>query len=244
MSEEAADFTRDTFYHGRVVLFQPQKGYRFSIDAPILADFLPRGAAPALEVGCGCGVVSLLALHAGKFPHVTGLEIQPRLAEAARRNAAANGLGERFTVVEGDFCAIGPRFRGAAVIFANPPFFSPGDGRLPPHPEVRTAKFEITLTTARLLQTAAAVLAADGSLFLIFPERRRQELLHTAAACGLHPALLRRIQPFADGKADRFVVQLKLTAQPPVEKEPLILFQHQGVYSPEMEKILAGNGHD
>ena len=57
------EYTRDTFYRGRVVIFQERRGYRFSLDAPLLADFLPVCSGPALEVGCGCGVVALLALH-------------------------------------------------------------------------------------------------------------------------------------------------------------------------------------
>ena len=84
--------TSDTFYHGKVVIKQLKKGYRFAVDSPILADFLPVSAAPALEIGCGVGVVSLLALHLKKFPAITGVEIQEPLFRLAVDNAAANGM--------------------------------------------------------------------------------------------------------------------------------------------------------
>jgi tRNA1(Val) A37 N6-methylase TrmN6 len=34
------DETRDTFYHGRISILQKKKGFRFSLDAPLLADFI------------------------------------------------------------------------------------------------------------------------------------------------------------------------------------------------------------
>ena len=55
--------TKDTFYNGRVIVCQNKKGYRFSVDAPILADFLPYDpTGKALEAGTGSGIVSFTAM--------------------------------------------------------------------------------------------------------------------------------------------------------------------------------------
>ncbi|MEI6614720.1 MAG: hypothetical protein WCL37_07465, partial [Chrysiogenales bacterium] len=94
--------TTDAFYHGKVVIKQLKRGYRFAVDSPILADFLPHSHAPALEIGCGVGVVSLLALHLKKFPAITGVEIQEPLYRLAVDNAQANGMTEKFLVIQGD----------------------------------------------------------------------------------------------------------------------------------------------
>jgi tRNA1(Val) A37 N6-methylase TrmN6 len=102
--------TSDTFYHGKVLIQQLKKGYRFAVDSPILADFLPSADTPALEIGCGVGVVSLLALYRDKFPAITGVEIQESLYRLAMSNALANGMGERFQVVPGDFIEVCARF--------------------------------------------------------------------------------------------------------------------------------------
>jgi tRNA1(Val) A37 N6-methylase TrmN6 len=53
--------TLDTFYRGRIRVLQPKKGYRFSVDAPLLADFIrTRAGDEALELGTGSGIISLL----------------------------------------------------------------------------------------------------------------------------------------------------------------------------------------
>lgn len=232
--------TSDTFYHGKVVIKQPKNGYRFAVDSPILADFLPRSSRPALEIGCGVGVISLLALYQNKFPAVTGIEIQEPLSRLANANAMANGLSERFQVVHGDFNEVCTRFRNAQTIFCNPPFFKTDQGRLSRDEAIRLARFEITLTLNDLLRCSAAILAPTGSLCLIFPFSRQGELLDSAAAYGLYPKKIRFIQPFAAVPPDRFLVQLVESAVPCREKSALIIFKAQGVYNPEMEKVLSG----
>ncbi|MEK6851454.1 MAG: hypothetical protein AABY30_02825, partial [Candidatus Thermoplasmatota archaeon] len=91
--------TLDAFYHGRVRVLQKKKGYRFSVDAPLLAAFIrTRADDEALELGTGSGVISLL-LSVKPFRRIVALEIQEGLADLARRNVELNGLGDRVEVV-------------------------------------------------------------------------------------------------------------------------------------------------
>jgi tRNA1Val (adenine37-N6)-methyltransferase len=232
--------TVDTFYHGKVVVEQPKKGYRFAVDSPILADFLPGSKAPALEIGCGVGVVSLLALQQGKFPLITGVEIQEPLYRLAVANAAANGLHERLHVIHGDFKEIYGRFANVATIFCNPPFFKASQGHVSPDPTIRLARFEIALKLAELLYGCAVILAARWKLCLIFPFARQKELLNKAAANGLFPASLRLVKSFADSAPERFLTQLGKSQIACREEPALVIFRSKGVYSPEMERILSG----
>lgn len=51
-----------------------------------------------LEIGSGSGIIAMLAARAGAR-HVYTCEATPLLADVARENVAANGLGERVTVI-------------------------------------------------------------------------------------------------------------------------------------------------
>lgn len=232
--------TTDTFYHGKVIVKQLKKGYRFAVDSPILAAYLPRSTKPALEVGCGAGVVSLLALKQKKYPAVTGIEIQEGLYRLAVENAAANGMAARFQIIHGDFNRIHAGIANVQTIFCNPPFFKAEQGKVSPDPSIRLARFEVALTLPALLRGCATCLAPRGKLFLIFPFSRREELLEAAAGFGLHAARFRPVQPFADSKPDRFLVQLEKADGRCRRERPLVLFKDKGVYTPEMEKIFAG----
>jgi tRNA1Val (adenine37-N6)-methyltransferase len=232
--------TTDAFYHGKVVIKQLKKGYRFAVDSPILAAYLPRSTRPALEVGCGVGVISLLALKLKKFPTVTGIEIQDSLYRLAVENAAANGMAARFHIVRGDFTRIHAGIANVQTIFCNPPFFKAGQGHVSPDLSIRLARFEIALDLPGLLRGCAACLAPRGRLYLVFPFSRREELLEAAAACGLYAATYRPVQPFADSKPDRLLMRLGKTDGRCRRERPLVLFKDRGVYTAEMERILAG----
>ena len=232
--------TADTFYHGKVLIRQLKKGYRFAVDSPILADFLQRARHPALEIGCGVGVVSLLALYKKKFPAVTGVEIQEPLYQLAVDNAAANGLNEKFRVIRGDFKRMYAGLASVRTIFCNPPFFKASQGRLSPDRTIRLARFDIAMTLDDLLRCSAAILAPKGSLYLIFPYSRQQELFVFAAVHGLYPEKIRSVQSVVDAPPDRFLVQLGKVKKRCCPEKPLVLFKGKGVYTAEMEKILSG----
>ena len=65
----------------------PLPGYRFSMDAVLLAHFVrPRPGWRILDLGCGCGVVGLIAAYRVPSCTVTLLERQPELARLAAAN--------------------------------------------------------------------------------------------------------------------------------------------------------------
>jgi len=237
---EKGDTSRDTFYQGKVQVYQHTKGYRFSVDAPILADFLPKSNRAALEIGTGCGIISLLALYKNKFPVIHGLEVQPALADLAVKNSKINGLDRRFQIVRGDFKESYSQFKGISTIFANPPYFPLGRGRQSPNPEIREAKMEVQLTLSQLLKRSGAILAPGGFLLLILPHTRLKETISSAEKNGLFAMRIRQVHSAIGGNPERFLIQLTNSGTPCRELPPLIIFKDEGVYTEEMEKILAG----
>lgn len=61
----------------------------------LLLPLLPSGAVVA-DLGCGTGTLSVLLAGAGHDVH--GVDLSPRMVEAARAKAAAAGVRARFTV--------------------------------------------------------------------------------------------------------------------------------------------------
>ena len=68
-----------------------------------------------LDIGTGSGVLALVALLMG-IDHAVGVDTDPCARYEARTNAAANGLGERFEIWEGE---MGDMKRGFDLIMAN-----------------------------------------------------------------------------------------------------------------------------
>src|SRR5512142_2897638 len=99
-----AEETLDTLFGGRLKILQRQEGYRFSIDALLLAHFAdPHPRDRIIDLGTGCGVITLILVFRRKAEAVTGIEVQPALADLARRNAALNRFSSRIAIWEKNF---------------------------------------------------------------------------------------------------------------------------------------------
>ena len=103
MSQPAAGAeSQDALLGGRVRLYQPTRGYRAAIDPVLLAAAVPATAGSrVLDLGCGVGAAALCLLARVPEARVTGLELQPELAELAERNARLNGREDHFSVITG-----------------------------------------------------------------------------------------------------------------------------------------------
>lgn len=233
------DETLDTFFHGRVSIIQKRCGYRFSVDAPLLADFIrTEPADELLEVGTGSGVVSLL-LSLKPFRRILALEIQPGLAETARRNVELNGLGGRIEVVTADLRTFDPG-RRFDVVFSNPPYIRRGAGFLSPVDEKAGAKHELYCTLREVMAQTADWLKPSGRACFIYPELRLRDFLDAAEAAGLRPAVLRHVRPRPDAAPNLFLAELRFGAVKTENLVPLVLFDEDGSYSEEARAIFAG----
>ncbi|MGA2361453.1 MAG: methyltransferase [Candidatus Aminicenantales bacterium] len=237
--------TLDTFYRGRVRVFQKKRGYRFSVDAPLLADFVrTKKTDDVLDIGTGSGIISLL-LSLKPFRHITALEIQKSLADMARRNVALNGLGSRIDVIQADFRDYDPG-RKLDLIVSNPPYIRRATGFLSRVTEKSVAKHEIHGELDDLIRKTAEWLKRKGRACFIYPERRREDLAAAARANGLRVRRIQFVHPRAGEPANLFLAELGLAAGPgaaaaePKVTPALVLFGTDGKYTDEAEAIFSG----
>ncbi len=234
------DETLDWFHRGRVMVLQKKKGYRFSVDAPLLADFVRTGPADdCLEIGAGCGIVSLL-VGIKAFRTITALEVQESLAETARRNIALNGLEGRIDVRCQDFREHRAE-GGYDVVFSNPPYIPWRRGIPSPVGERAAARHELHGDVRDVLLCAARWLRPEGRAFFIFPERRRADFLAAAAAAGLSVAALRDVHHRWGRPSSLFLSEVGRAAAGPARVlAPLVLYNGPGLPSREAEEIFQG----
>lgn len=230
----------DYFYKNSVKIFQHKKGYRFSVDSPILADFILFSKHNGLEIGSGSGIISMLLLYKHKLPFITGIEIQEDLFELSKMSIEENSFQSGFEVINGDFIEVCSEYNGIMNIFSNPPYLKTGIGHLSRNEEVRRGKFEVDIDLEQIVRGSSSILGDGGSLFLILPFDRFDELMDISHENSLFPVRLRKVLSFANGKPERFLIQLTNYKDDLNEVSPLIIYHSVGIYSDEMENILAG----
>jgi tRNA1(Val) A37 N6-methylase TrmN6 len=159
--------TRDAFLGGRLVVSQPERGFRAGLDSVLLGAAVRSDATSVLDLGAGAGTASLVAL--ADLPHATATltEIDPETAALAALNLAGNGMAERARVLTLDVTAKGSARAAAglaadhfATVIANPPFFDPNAGSAPS--EARATARHMPPEALELWVKTAATHAAPG----------------------------------------------------------------------------------
>ncbi len=235
-------FSRDAIFAGRLVVYQPREGYRFSVEALLLAGFVRlRGQERVVELGAGCGVIA--ATLALRYPEIRlwALEIQDVLLEALRLTVLENGFTLRILPLKGDVKAPPLKDGSFSVVVANPPFKPASSGRLPPEDSHRLARTETLATLSDFLRAARRVLKTGGRIFLVHTALRTAEVLSEMRGLGLEPKRLRFVYSYPGDEARFMLVEGVKGAGPEVRVEPpLYLYrERKGPYTEEVASFLA-----
>jgi tRNA1(Val) A37 N6-methylase TrmN6 len=241
-SDEA--LTRDAALDGRLWLWQPARGFRFGIDAVLLAAAVPaRPGDRVLELGCGVGA-AVLSL-ATRLPGLTltGVEAQAPYATLAARNAAENGIALR--VVTADLTALPAPVRAESFdqILMNPPYFDRAAGVAARDAGRDTALAGAT-PLADWITTAARRLAPRGTLTVIQRSARLTDLL-AALAGRLGSVSVLPLQARAGRAPEHVILRARKDGRAPFRLlAPLVL--HAGAthesdaenYAPAIQAVL------
>lgn len=206
MSISGDDLTRDAFLGGRLWIRQPRSGYRAGIDPVLLAAAVDAQAGQSvLELGTGVGTALLCLGTRVPGLELTGLEVQPRYADLARDNAAANGIAA--TIVTGDLARMPSELRARSFdrVIANPPYFDRRRGT-PARDAERETALAGTLELESWIEAGSRRLAPRGRLTVIQRADRLPDLM-VAMAARLGSLRLRPVAPRTGRAATLILVE-------------------------------------
>jgi tRNA1Val (adenine37-N6)-methyltransferase len=237
-----SDETLDTILGGALSVVQPQDGYRFSVDSILLARFATaRGRDRVLELGGGCGVISLVIMATARPRETIALEIQPRMAQLAARNARDNGF-PNFRCMCADIRAAdipGVKQASFDLVVCNPPFHARGAGRQSPNRSRRQARGDTGASLAEFTTAARRYVRNGGRVATIFAAARSAELISTLRANRLEPKRIRFVHPRMELPASSVMIEARANGGIEVTIEPpLALQERTGVYTDEVRALL------
>ena len=216
----------DCFMDGRLKLIQSKDGYRFSIDAILLAEFVTiRQGDVVVDLGTGCGVIPLILLLTKLVGYAFGLEIQEELAGQAARNVLLNGFDDKMRVVLGDIKNPPIAEESADVVICNPPYRQVKSGRINPDPRRAIARHEIMASIDDILRAARSVLRKKGRLAVIYSSVRLADILVRMRRFNLEPKKIQIIYPDLNSGAKLVLVEAILGGRPGLKISPPIIGQ-------------------
>jgi tRNA1Val (adenine37-N6)-methyltransferase len=235
--------TTDSILNGSLRLIQPRRGYRFSIDAILLGRFIrPRPGARILELGAGCGVISIMAAALYAPREVVAMEVQGEMAVLVERNAALNHLAA-VRAVAGDIrdrTIAGLNAASFDLLIANPPYRAGGSGRRSPVAGRDLARSESGATLRDFVAASARYLKHGGSAAFVFAAARGAELISELRGLRLEPKRIRMVHPRLDLPATTVLIEARKGGGVELEIEPpLTLYAAKGIYSDEAKALLS-----
>ncbi|HVN70747.1 MAG TPA: methyltransferase [Desulfomonilia bacterium] len=220
-------------------ILQKKKGYRYSLDAYLLGAFVEEApGTEVLEIGSGCGVVSLL-LGAMKGLRITGVEIQDDMADMSRRSIEYANLSDKIRISCGDIREhTGPK---VDVIVTNPPYRPLAAGRINPDRSKAMARHEIALDLDTLLMKSNQLLRPLGRFYIVYPVWRIPDLICAMRSHRIEPKRMRFVYTSAAGSSEICLMCGILGGGREFTLEsPLMIFNEDGTYHREMEMVFQG----
>ena len=227
--------------HVRVL--QHARGYRFGLDALLLATDLPCSPARVCELGAAHGPVALCIAARLPQAEVLAVELQPSLLSLLERNIALNEPSSaRVRALGADVRQrqqLPPHW--ASLVVCNPPYF-PTTKRDPCDDLERAiARHELRATLADFVRAAQYVLQPRGWLKLILPPWRLSDLFDALQGLDLAPLSVRSIHAAPEQDAYLLEIVLRRSARADLRlRSPLLVRDHEGYYTPEVARRVAG----
>lgn len=217
-------------------LIQKKNGFRFGMDAVLLADFtLVRKGDMVLDLGTGTGIIPVLLAAKTDASAITAIEILPEMARLASRNAEMNRLDNiGVECIDLREYRTGPKFD---VVTANPPYMNVGGGLVNPQDSKAVSRHEVKCTLEDVVRTASQSLKHLGRFNMVHRPQRLTDIICTMRKHDLEPKQLRFVHPSSDREPSMILIRGLKSGRPMLKVMPPLFVRNYGEYTDELREI-------
>lgn len=227
-------------FEGLQIIQRPD-AFRFGTDAVLLADFAAaRSGDRVVDLGTGTGIISILMASRQPKSSYVALEIQPEMADMARRSVLINEMQAQIEVRCCDFreAALHYGYGRFSLAVCNPPYGKAGGALLSRTDSMRIARQESLCTVDDVASSAGALLKSGGRLAVIFPAARAFEMMYAMKSCRLEPKRIRTIHATAGREPKLVLIEAVKDGRSMLHwLPPLILADDSGEPTEEWKRI-------
>lgn len=241
MSLVRIDETLDDLQLKGIHIIQKKEGFRFGVDAVLLANFAKiKRNATVIDLCSGTGIIPFIIKGKSQCGLITGVEIQSEFAEMANRSSQYNKFEDEIKFVEGDLKdkSLLKTLGRVDVVTVNPPYKLHNSGILNETDRSTIARHEVCCTLEDVISAARTLLKDNGRFFMVHRPERLVDILSLMRKYKIEPKRLRFVHP-KPGKAPNIVLvegQRDGGAFLKIE-DPLYVHLEDNSYSKEIEKM-------
>lgn len=213
----------------------------FTSDAIVLASFCaPRHKDKCCDLGTGNGIIPLLWLRDFQPKEIVGVELSESAVELLKKTLALNDIGDKITSVHCDLRAL----KGVLpneyfdIVSINPPYKKLGTGIVNEETDYQNARHEFTCTLEDAAKAASQLLKFGGRFCICQRPERLPDIFDAMRKFKIEPKSMREVIQRIGKEPSLVLVEGKKGSAPGFRiREPLILENDQGEYTPEAEEL-------
>ena len=231
--------TQDAVSGGALVLYQSENGYRFGLDAILLATDLPQLITKPhiVDLGAGNGVAGLCIATRLEHSKVFCVELQESLYALLLRNIARHDLLHQAIAIKADVKNLKALpAHTADLVICNPPFYKVGQGKKSPSIERRLAHHEIGTQLRHFIAAAQYTSKPNGFFKLVLPPFRLEDVFEIVNDTDFGIQSLRFIHARADREAYLVEILMKRGSRSPLEVRPALVIHEGDQFSSEVKE--------
>jgi tRNA1(Val) A37 N6-methylase TrmN6 len=226
-------------------IIQSPSVFAFSLDAVLLAKFVyvPIQKGNLIDLCTGNAVIPLLLSKRTKGK-ITGVEIQERIYDMAKRSILYNGLEDQICVIHGDIKDM-PKELGYGnfdIVTCNPPYFpTPNADEINKNKYLAIARHEIYCTLEDVIRVSSQLLRQGGKAAFVHRPGRLLDIITLMRQYRLEPKRLQFVYPKLGKEANTILIEGIKDGNPDLKiLPPLIVYNEDNEYTKEMRTILYG----
>lgn len=221
-------------------IIQRTDGFKFGVDAVLLADFAKCRAKKAMDLCTGTGIVPILLAAKTNIEHIDAVEIQPEFAEMAGRSVLYNKLENRISVYEGDLKNASKQFEKGSygVVTVNPPYMKAGSGEVNTGDSKTIARHEVLCNIEDVVKAASELLQPQGKLFMVHRPSRLVDIFCNMRRYNIEPKKIRFVAPKPGKEPNMVLIYGIKNGNAELKTLPtLFVYDSDGNYSKEIDEI-------
>jgi tRNA1(Val) A37 N6-methylase TrmN6 len=226
-------------------IIQSPSVFAFSLDTVLLAKFVyvPIQKGNLIDLCTGNGVIPLLLSQRTKGT-ITGVEIQERIYEMAKRSIQYNELDNRISLIHGDIKDM-PQTLGHGkydIVTCNPPYFpTPNETEMNKNEHLAIARHEIFCTLEDVVRVSSQLVRAGGKVAFVHRPGRLLDIVTLMRKYRLEPKRLQFVYPKLGKEANTLLIEGIKDGNPDLKiLPPLVVYNEKGEYTKELHTILYG----
>jgi tRNA1(Val) A37 N6-methylase TrmN6 len=239
------DETLDDLQLNDIYLIQKKEGFRFGVDAVLLANFTkPKRNSKVIDFCSGTGIIPFIIAGKTDAKHITGIEIQEPMVEMANRSVKYNNLQEKIEFICMDLKDkdILKKMEKVDVVTVNPPYKTENTGIINPKSESAIARHEIMCNLEDVIVAARTVLKDGGRMFMVHRPERIVDILYLMRKYKMEPKRIQMVHPTSKKAPNIMLIEAQRDGGKFLKWDPDIsIYNEDGSYTDEINKIYGRN---